>query len=45
MKWRLALAFAMLASPAFAVLPNEQLADPALEARARTLSAGLRWIF
>ena len=44
MKWRLALAFAMLASPAFAVLPTEQLADPALEARARTLSAGLRCV-
>jgi cytochrome c-type biogenesis protein CcmH len=44
MKWRLALAFAALASPAFAVLPNEQLADPALEARARTISAGLRCV-
>jgi cytochrome c-type biogenesis protein CcmH len=44
MKYRLAFAFAMLASPAFAVLPNEQLADPALEARARTISAGLRCV-
>ncbi len=30
------------ASTAFAVQPNEVLADPALEARARNLSAGLR---
>ena len=44
MKWRLALTFAVLASPAFAVLPSEQLADPALEARARTISAGLRCV-
>ncbi|MGO7334741.1 cytochrome c-type biogenesis protein [Rhizobium leguminosarum] len=41
---RLLLAFAMLlmAAPAFAVNPDEVLADPALEARARTLSAELR---
>lgn len=44
MKYRLALAFAVLASPAFAVLPNEQLADPKLEARARILSEGLRCV-
>ncbi|MCZ0736998.1 cytochrome c-type biogenesis protein CcmH [Phreatobacter sp. AB_2022a] len=31
-----------LASPAFAVLPDERLADPALEARARALSQDLR---
>jgi cytochrome c-type biogenesis protein CcmH len=31
-----------LASPAFAVDPQEQLKDPALEARAREISAGLR---
>jgi cytochrome c-type biogenesis protein CcmH len=31
-----------LAQPAFAVEPNERLADPALEARARSLSKGLR---
>ncbi|ACS55367.1 cytochrome c-type biogenesis protein [Rhizobium leguminosarum] len=41
---RLLLAFALLlmAAPAFAVNPDEVLADPALEARARTLSAELR---
>lgn len=32
----------MLATPAFAVRPGEQLADPALEARARQLSSELR---
>jgi cytochrome c-type biogenesis protein CcmH len=32
----------LLASPAFAVLPNEMLADPALEARARALSKEVR---
>jgi cytochrome c-type biogenesis protein CcmH/NrfF len=31
-----------LAAPAFAVVPGEMLADPALEARARALSAELR---
>ncbi len=40
---RLALAFcALLATPALAVQPDEVLADPALEARARDLSQGLR---
>jgi cytochrome c-type biogenesis protein CcmH len=34
--------FVMLAAPALAVLPDERLADPALEARARTLSQELR---
>jgi len=39
----LALLLALLmASPAFAVLPGERLADPALEARARALSQDLR---
>jgi cytochrome c-type biogenesis protein CcmH len=33
-----------LASPAGAVQPDEVLADPALEARARALSAGLRCV-
>ncbi len=33
---------ASLAAPAFAVQPGEQLADPALEARARVLSKTLR---
>ncbi len=32
----------LLASPAFAVQPDEILPDPALEARARALSGGLR---
>ena len=41
---RLALAFlfALLAAPCFAVQPDEVMKDPALEARARALSAGLR---
>jgi cytochrome c-type biogenesis protein CcmH len=42
---RLVLALALMlavASPAFAVLPDEVLKDPALEARARTLSVELR---
>ncbi len=38
----LALAFLLTAFPAFAVNPDEVLADPALEARARTLSSQLR---
>lgn len=39
----LALVLALLASgSAFAVKPDEMLSDPALEARARSLSAGLR---
>jgi cytochrome c-type biogenesis protein CcmH len=33
---------AALAVPAFAVQPDEMLADPALEARARNISMGLR---
>ena len=37
-------AFLVAATPAFAVLPNEQLADPALEARARAISAELRCV-
>ncbi len=36
------LALLWLALPAFAVNPDEMLADPTLEARARTISAGLR---
>ena len=41
---RLALAFlfALLTAPSFAVQPDELMKDPALEARARALSAGLR---
>ncbi|MBL0371093.1 cytochrome c-type biogenesis protein CcmH [Rhizobium sp. KVB221] len=39
----IAAIFLMLAAlPAFAVNPDEVLSDPALEARARALSAGLR---
>ncbi|MFM7347624.1 MAG: cytochrome c-type biogenesis protein CcmH [Tagaea sp.] len=38
----LILLFALFASPAWAVLPHERLADPALEARARALSLELR---
>jgi cytochrome c-type biogenesis protein CcmH len=38
----LALLLVFLRSPAFAVQPDEVLADPALEARARAISAGLR---
>ena len=37
-----ALTLLWLALPAFAVNPDEMLKDPALEARARTISAGLR---
>jgi cytochrome c-type biogenesis protein CcmH len=36
------LLLASLALPALAVEPNEELADPALEARARQISSGLR---
>jgi len=36
------LTLALLASPALAVRPDEMLADPALEQRARALSQGLR---
>ena len=38
----LILLFATLAAPSFAVQPDEVMKDPALEARARALSAGLR---
>ncbi|MFN3644596.1 MAG: cytochrome c-type biogenesis protein [Gemmobacter sp.] len=37
-----ALALALLAAPAHAVQPDEVLADPALEARARAISTNLR---
>ena len=40
----LAVACALLATPALAVLPEEQLADPALEARAREISKQLRCV-
>ena len=38
----LLLAFLLLAGPALAVQPDEVMEDPALEARAREISAGLR---
>ena len=38
----LSAAFVLAAFPAFAVNPDEVLSDPALEARARTLSSQLR---
>ena len=38
MKIQLVFAFLLAATPAFAVLPSEQLADPVLEARARALA-------
>ncbi len=41
MRW-LILVLALLAGPAGAVQPDEMLADPVLEARARELSQGLR---
>jgi cytochrome c-type biogenesis protein CcmH len=37
-----AFLFALLATPSFAVQPDEVMKDPTLEARARALSAGLR---
>ncbi|MFD0858302.1 cytochrome c-type biogenesis protein [Roseovarius aquimarinus] len=39
---RLALILALIAGPLYAVQPDEVLDDPALEARARALSEGLR---
>jgi cytochrome c-type biogenesis protein CcmH len=39
---RLFLALVLVASPAFAVQPDEILADPALEARAREISRDIR---
>ena len=41
----LALVLMLAAAPAFAVNPDEVLSDPALEARARALSAKLRCMF
>jgi cytochrome c-type biogenesis protein CcmH len=40
--WWLAAMLLMAALPAYAVEPRERLADPALEARARTISGELR---
>jgi len=39
---RLVLVLCLVAGPLFAVQPDEMLDDPALEARARDISAGLR---
>ncbi|WP_392337262.1 cytochrome c-type biogenesis protein CcmH [Loktanella salsilacus] len=39
---RLILIFLLMAGPVFAVQPSEILSDPALESRAREISAGLR---
>lgn len=39
---RLVLILCLLAGPLFAVQPDEMLDDPALEARAREISSGLR---
>jgi cytochrome c-type biogenesis protein CcmH len=44
MRARFLFAFLLAATPAFAVLPNEQLADPKLEARARAISTELRCV-
>jgi cytochrome c-type biogenesis protein CcmH len=44
MRVRLVFAFLLVATPAFAVLPSEQLADPRLEARARAISSELRCV-
>lgn len=41
---KLLFVFLLLAGPAFAVNPDEVLDDPALEARAREISAGLRCV-
>ncbi len=40
----LLFAAVLVAGPALAVLPEEELADPALEARARQISQGLRCV-
>jgi cytochrome c-type biogenesis protein CcmH len=42
LRFVLALALAVMAAPALALLPDEILDDPALEARARALSAEIR---
>jgi cytochrome c-type biogenesis protein CcmH len=42
MRWLIILA--LLATPALAVQPDEMLADKGLEARARTISEGLRCV-
>jgi cytochrome c-type biogenesis protein CcmH len=44
MRIRLVLGLLLVATPAFAVLPSEQLADPRLEARARAISQELRCV-
>jgi len=44
MKATLLFAFLLAATPALAVMPSEQLADPKLEARARAISTELRCV-
>lgn len=44
MRFGLLIAFLLATTPALAVLPSEQLADPGLEARARAISAELRCV-
>ena len=44
MRWILFAIAMLVAVPAAAVLPDEMLADPALEARARVISAELRCV-
>lgn len=44
MIWRALILLCLLANPAAAVNPDEMLADPALEARARALSEDLRCV-
>jgi cytochrome c-type biogenesis protein CcmH len=42
MRWRLLVFALLLATPVLAVQPDEVLPDPALEARAREISRGIR---
>ncbi len=44
MRWLIALIAIMLAAPTLAVLPDEMLRDPRLEARARVISQQLRCV-
>ncbi len=44
MRFAAAFVALLVATPALAVLPSEQLKDPALETRARAISAGIRCV-
>ncbi|WP_310498884.1 cytochrome c-type biogenesis protein [Sandarakinorhabdus sp.] len=44
MKWWMAIAALLVAAPVGAVLPDEMLSDPMLEARARSISQELRCV-